>query len=51
MRFKTSDSGFENVTMQLHPVQQQSGDERVKGASLVNGSLSVPARTTAVFAE
>ena len=48
---QTSDlPDFENA-MQLHPVQQQSSDERVKEATLENGSLSVPARTTAVFVE
>ena len=36
---------------QLHPVQQGSGDERVKEAQLSGGQLRVPARTTAVFVE
>ncbi len=40
-----------DATMQLHPVQQASADERVKDSSLGAGSLSVPARTTAVFVE
>ena len=34
---------------QLHPVQQQSSDDRVKEAELSGGQLSVPERTTAVF--
>ena len=33
----------------LHPIQQNSVDEVVKGASYFNSSFTVPARTTAVF--
>ncbi len=49
----TNDTQTLNVplteTFQLHPVQQGSGDERVKEAQLSGGQLRVPARTTAVF--
>jgi pullulanase-type alpha-1,6-glucosidase len=33
----------------LHPIQQNSADEVVKGSSYENGTFTVPARTTAVF--
>ncbi|WP_432459869.1 pullulanase-type alpha-1,6-glucosidase [Agarivorans sp. QJM3NY_25] len=39
-------SGFE-----LHPVQKNSADDVVQGASFANASFTVPARTTAVFVQ
>jgi pullulanase/glycogen debranching enzyme len=36
-------------SMQLHPVLQKSHDEVVRGAKFVEGRVSVPPRTTAVF--
>lgn len=37
--------------MQLHPIQQESADERVRSADFDGGTFTVPARTTAVFVE
>ncbi|MCO5190486.1 MAG: pullulanase-type alpha-1,6-glucosidase [Anaerolineae bacterium] len=37
--------------MQLHPIQQESADERVRSAGFDSGTFTVPARTTAVFIE
>ena len=46
---QTLDLPLTDTPFELHPVQQQSGDDRVKEARLSGGTLSVPARTTAVF--
>ncbi len=48
---QTLDLPLAETTFQLHPVQQGSGDDRVKEAQLSGGTLQVPARTTAVFVE
>lgn len=42
--------GYEGLDMMLHPIQQESIDEVVRTASFADGTFSVPAYTTAVFA-
>ncbi len=46
-----ADSGFIGTEYRLHPIQQNSADPLVRTAAFdsVNGSFTVPGRTTAVF--
>lgn len=41
--------GLDGKTYRLHSVQAEGSDEIVKSASLENGTVSIPARTVAVF--
>ena len=44
-----ADEIFDGAAFSLHPLQQESHDPIVQGASFSNGEFTVPARTTAVF--